>query len=74
MGRSDRDPFADQDGSQILSSVPPLHGPERMSSLTAQQEALLPANSDEWLRVGLCAEPADRPASEQGIRAATARP
>ena len=41
-----------------------------MSSLTAQQEALLPAISDEWLRVGLCTNPADRPASEQGTRAA----
>jgi hypothetical protein len=45
--RSDRDPFPNQEGSQILKSVQPLHGPERMSSLTAQQEALLPAISDK---------------------------
>lgn len=36
--------------------------------LTAEQEARLADIRDEWLRIGLCTEPADRRGAEQGIR------
>jgi hypothetical protein len=41
-----------------------------ISKLTAGQEAMLPVIRDEWLAHGLSTQPADRPAAEQGIRAA----
>lgn len=39
-----------------------------MSGLRPQQENLLSVVSDEWLRVGLCTEPADRPAAGHSCR------
>jgi hypothetical protein len=38
--------------------------PTKILSLTAEQEAALPAWRDEWLRVGISTEPADRPRAE----------
>lgn len=42
----------------------------RLEQLTPQQEALLPDVREEWLRIGLCTERADRPAAEAGVAAA----
>ena len=42
----------------------------RLEQLTAQQEALLPVIRDEWLRVGICTDRADRAAAEAGVAAA----
>jgi hypothetical protein len=40
----------------------------RIESLTAEQEARLPAIADEWTKIGLCTDSADRPAAEMAIR------
>ena len=40
----------------------------RIESLTAEQEARLPAIADEWTKIGLCTDPADRSAAEMAIR------
>src|ERR1700677_2066697 len=47
---------------------PPM--PERITSLTPEQLAMLPGIRDEWLAHGLSTDIADRPAAEAGIRAA----
>src|SRR6266536_2585463 len=41
-----------------------------LETLRPDQEALLPAVRDEWLRIGLATGPADRPAAERGVRQA----
>ena len=42
----------------------------RIDQLTPEQEAQLPAIRDEWLRIGLSTDPADRPRAEQAIKQA----
>src|SRR3990167_11307133 len=39
----------------------------KIERLTPEQEAALPALRDQWLRIGLCTEPADRPSAEAAI-------
>ena len=39
-----------------------------IESLTAEQDARLPAIADEWTKIGLCTDPADRSAAEMAIR------
>ncbi len=39
----------------------------RIERLTPEQEAILPKVRDEWLRIGLSTERADRPAAEAGV-------
>ena len=46
---------------------------EKIDVLTDAQVALLADVRDEWLSVGLATEPADRPAAEDGVRAAYRR-
>lgn len=43
---------------------------KRIETLTAEQEKLLAVKRDEWIRIGLSTEPADRP--DQCTRAITA--
>ncbi len=43
---------------------------EMINHLTPEQEALLPAMRDKWIRIGLNTQPADRGAAEHGIRKA----
>jgi len=43
---------------------------EKLDRLSAQQLALLADVRDQWLAVGLAAEPADRPQAERGARLA----
>ncbi len=45
----------------------------KLTELSAEQEALLPAIRDRWLRVGLSTEPADRVTAEAGVRLAYER-
>lgn len=42
----------------------------RIKSLTSEQIAAMPRYVEEWTRIGLCTDPADRPAAEAGIRLA----
>lgn len=39
----------------------------RLSRLTAEQEALMPAVRDEWIDHGLSCQPADRAEAERGV-------
>ncbi len=39
----------------------------RIDKLTPEQEALLPVYRDEWIKIGLSTEPADRPRAERAI-------
>lgn len=39
----------------------------KITSLTPEQEALMPVVRDEWLAIGHCTEPADRPMAEEGL-------
>ena len=41
----------------------------KITKLTSEQEALLPAYRNEWLKIGLSTEPCDRPAAEAAIDA-----
>jgi hypothetical protein len=41
-----------------------------LEDLSPQLQAALPTVCDEWTDIGLCTDPADRPAAEAGIRAA----
>ena len=41
-----------------------------LKKLSAAQEAAIPAHHDEWLRVGLSTDRADRPRAEAGVAAA----
>jgi hypothetical protein len=44
----------------------------KIEKLTKRQEAMLPRVRDEWLRIGLSTEPADRADAEAGVREAYA--
>ena len=46
---------------------------KRIDRLTGEQLALLADVRDEWLKVGLSTEPADRAAAEAGVREAYSR-
>ena len=41
-----------------------------ITALTLEQEALIPIKREEWLKVGLSTQPADRDKAEQGVRLA----
>jgi hypothetical protein len=41
-----------------------------ITSLTPEQEARMPEFRDKWTRIGLCTDPADRPAAEAGVNQA----
>lgn len=43
---------------------------EKISKLTAEQEARAPEFRDLWIQHGLSTQPADRPAAEEGVRMA----
>ncbi|MHA2069025.1 MAG: DUF6745 domain-containing protein [Candidatus Thorarchaeota archaeon] len=43
--------------------------PKVITSLTEEQEKLLPVYRDKWAKEGFCTDPADRPASEQAALA-----
>ena len=52
-----------------IDTAKPRH-PAKLTSLTAEQAALLPVIRDRWLAHGLSTQPADRPAAEAGVAAA----
>jgi hypothetical protein len=39
----------------------------KIESLTKEQEALIPIVRDEWTKIGLCTEPANRSEAERGV-------
>lgn len=43
---------------------------EKLTSLTEDQLKILDQKREEWIRIGLCTDPADRPAAEAGARLA----
>ena len=45
----------------------------RLDALTTDQIAQLPAIRDEWIRIGLSTEPADRPRAEAAVALAYQR-
>lgn len=53
------------------NTLPKLDIPrvKRIEELTEEQRELLPVWRDEWIKIGLCTEPANRPLAEAGIRA-----
>ncbi len=41
---------------------------KRIDRLTEDQKALMPTWRDEWIKIGLSTEPADRPRFEKAVR------
>ena len=40
---------------------------KKIEKLTPEQEARFPEFVEKWTRIGLCTDPADRPAAERAI-------